>query len=106
MTEAGSPITKVIEQVKNQSIAGLGKDWEFKEPIKLELSTIISGKAGGNIDIKVVNFGAKVEATQIQKMNFSIGPKDEAEQEEKKARIAKAKHLQKYPHHDIPNSNK
>jgi len=105
MISAGSPIKEFIEQTKNQALAGLG-DWEFKAPIDLELNTIVSGKAEGGIDIKVINFGAKVEAEQQQKIKISIGPKDEAEQEERKARVEIAKHLQKRPHHGIPNSNK
>ncbi|PIN90865.1 hypothetical protein COU60_00790 [Candidatus Pacearchaeota archaeon CG10_big_fil_rev_8_21_14_0_10_34_76] len=101
----GSPIKEFIEQTKNQALAGLG-DWEFKAPIELELNTIVSGKAGGGIDIKVINFGAKVEAEQQQKIKISIGPKDEAEQEEKKAKIETAKYLQKRPHLSVPNVNK
>ena len=103
--EAGSPIKEFIEQTKNQALVGLG-DWEFKASIELELNTIVSGRTGGGINIKVINFGAKVEAEQQQKIKLSIGPKDDAEQEEKKARIEIAKHLQKRPHHGIPNSNK
>ena len=91
----GSPIKEFIEQTKTQALAGLG-DWEFKAPIELELNTIVSGKVGGGIDIKVINFGAKVEAEQQQKIKFSVGPKDEAEQEEKKARVEIAKERQKY----------
>ena len=101
----GSPIKEFIEQAKTQALAGLG-DWEFKAPIELELNTIVSGKEGGGIDIKVINFGAKVETEQQHKMKFSIGPRDEAEQEEKKARIEVAKELQKRPHFGIPNANK
>jgi len=101
----GSPIKEFIEQAREQASAGLG-DWEFKAPIELELNTIVSGKVGGGIDIQVINFGAKVEAEQQQKMKFSIGPKDEAEQEEKKARIGTAKYLQTHPHFGIPNANK
>lgn len=104
MTEAGSPIKEFIEQTKNQAIAGLG-DWEFKAPIELELNTIVSGKAGGGIDIKVINFGAKVEAEQQQKIKLSIGPKDEAEQEEKKARIEKAKAIQDRPYQAVFGNN-
>ena len=37
-----------------------------------------------------------MEAQEIQKMNFSIGPKNEAEQEEQKARIEIAKATQHY----------
>jgi len=105
MTIAGSPIKDFIEQTRKQAIEGLG-DWEFKAPIDLELNTIVSGKVGGGIDIQVINFGAKVEAEQQQKIKISIGPKDEAEQEEKKARIETAKYIQKRPHYNIPNSNK
>jgi len=90
---AGSPIKEFVEQTKNQAIAGLG-DWELKAPIELELNAIVSGKIGGGIDIQVINFGAKVEAEQQQKIKLSIGPKDEAEQEEKKARVEIAKHKQ------------
>lgn len=90
----GSPIKEFIEQARKQSEDGLG-DWEFKAPLELELNTIVSGKVGGGIDIQVINFGAKVEAEQQQKMKFSIGPKDKAEQEEKKARIKIAKERQK-----------
>ena len=100
----GSPIKEFIEQARKQSRDGLG-DWEFKAPIELELNTIVSGKVGGGIDIQVINFGVKVEAEQQQKMKFSIGPKDEAEQEEKKARIETAKYLQERPHFGVPNSN-
>jgi hypothetical protein len=102
----GSPIKEFIEQTKNQAIAGLGSDWELKAPIELELNAIVSGKVGGGIDIKVINFGAKVEAEQQQKIKISIGAKDEAEQEEKKARIGTAKYLQTHPHMGIPNTNK
>lgn len=105
MTTAGSPIKEFIEQTKNQAIAGL-EDWEFKAPIELELNAIVSGKIGGGIDIQVINFGAKVEAEQQQKIKISIGPKDEAEQEEKKARIETAKYLQTHPHFGIPNDHK
>ena len=86
----GSPIKEFIEQTKNQAIAGLG-DWELKAPLELELNAIVSGKIGGELNIQVINFGAKVEAEQQQKIKLSIGPKDEVEQEEKKARIEKAK---------------
>jgi len=96
MVETGSPIKSFIEQAKEQAIAGLG-DWELKKPITLELSTIVSGKVGGGLDIQVINFGAKVNAEHIQKINLSIGPKDEAEEEEKKARIEKAKLIQNNP---------
>lgn len=95
-TNIGSPIKEFIEQTKDQAIAGLG-NWELKAPIDLELNTIVSGKAGGGIDIKVINFGAKVEAEQQQKIKISIGPKDEAEQEEKKARVEIAKVHQSNP---------
>ena len=101
----GSPIKEFIEQVKKQSEDGLG-DWEFKAPIELELNTIVSGRVGGGIDIQVINFGAKIEAEQQQKMKFSIGPKDEAEQEEKKARIETARYIQKRPHMGVPNDHK
>lgn len=95
MIEAGSPIKSFIEQTKEQAIAGLG-DWEFKAPIELEMSTIVNGKAGGGVDIKVVNFGAKVQAEQIQKIKMSIGPKSKVEEEERKAKIAKAKATQNH----------
>lgn len=90
MTKAGSPIKEFIEQTKNQAVAGLG-DWELKAPISLELSAIVTGKAGGGINISVVNFGAKVEAQQIQKIAISIGPKDEVAEAKKIAEIEKAK---------------
>lgn len=86
----GSPIKEFIEQTKAQAIAGLG-DWELKAPIELELNAIVSGKVGGGIDVKVINFGAKVEAEQQQKIKISIGPKSEAEEEERKARVQIAK---------------
>ena len=63
----------------------------------MELSTIVSGKVGGSFDIQVINFGAKVNAEQIQKISLSIGPKDKAEEEEKKARIEMAKLIQDNP---------
>ncbi len=65
-------------------------DWELKSPIELELNAIVNGKIGGCMDIQVVNFGAKVEAEQQQKIKLSIGPKDPASEAEKKARIEKA----------------
>lgn len=100
MTTTGSPIKEFIEQTKNQAIAGLS-DWELKAPIELELNTIVSGKVGGGVDIQVINFGAKVEAEQQQKIKLSIGPKDEAEQEEKKARIKKAQIIQDRPYQAV-----
>jgi hypothetical protein len=86
----GSPITEFVKQTKDQITAGLG-DWELKEPIHLELSATVSGKVGGGIDIKVINFGAKVEAEQVQKINMVIGPKSEVEEAKRKAEIALAK---------------
>jgi len=44
MTEAGSPVKEFIEQAKDQAIAGLGNDWELKEPIKLVIAEQISSK--------------------------------------------------------------
>ncbi len=96
IVEAGSPIKEFIEQARKQAIDGMG-DWEFKAPLELELNTIVTGKAGAALNIQVINFGAKVEAEQQQKIKLSIGPKDEAEQEEKKARIEKAKVIQDRP---------
>ena len=58
---AGSPIKEFIEQARKQAIDGMG-DWEFKAPLELELNTIVTGKTGAGLDIKVINFGAKVEA--------------------------------------------
>ena len=87
MSEAGSPIEEFIKQTRDQAIAGLG-DWELKAPIELELNTIVSGKAGGGVDISVINFGAKVDREQQQKIRIVIGPRD---QEEENARNAEAK---------------
>jgi len=89
-TETGSPLTLVIQQTKEQTLAGLG-DWELKKPLELEFSTIIKGKAESGLDIRVITFGAKVEAEEVQKIKMYVGPKDEAEVEEKNARIEKAK---------------
>lgn len=95
MITAGSPIKKFIEQTRKETVEGL-EDWELKAPIDLEISAIVNGNVSGGIDISVVNFGAKVQAEQVQKIKLSIGPKDEAEQEEKKARVEIAKERQKY----------
>ncbi len=83
----GSPIATFIKKVKDQAIVGI-EDWELKAPIDLELSTIVKGKIGGKVDIQVVNFGAKVEGQQIQKIRMSIGPKNESDEAKKKAEIA------------------
>ena len=85
----GIPIKTFIEKIRKESTDGLA-DWELKAPIELELSAIVKGKAGGGMDIEVVHFGAKVEAEQLQKVKMAIGPKSEAEEAEKKARIAEA----------------
>ena len=85
----GSPIKSFIEQVKKETIDGLS-DWELKAPIELELNVIIGGKAGGGLDIQVVNFGAKVEAEQQQKIKMTIGPRTDVDEAERKARIARA----------------
>ena len=85
----GSPIKTFIEKIRKESTDGLA-DWELKAPIELELSAIVKGKIGGGMDIEVVHFGAKVEAEQLQKVKMAIGPKNEAEEAEKKARIAEA----------------
>ena len=95
MTDIGSPIKEFIEQARKQSEDGLG-NWEFKAPLDLELSTIVSGKVGGGLNIQVVNFGAKVQAEQIQKIKTSIGPKDELEQTLKQTKLMEAKRKQIY----------
>lgn len=85
----GSPIQQFVKSTKDQILAGLG-DLELKTPIEMELNVTVSGKAGAGLDINVIEFGAKVEATQVQKVRFSIGQKSEVEEAEKAARIAKA----------------
>ncbi|MEK6861807.1 MAG: trypco2 family protein [Nanoarchaeota archaeon] len=90
MFSAGSPLTDFITQIREQTEKALG-DWELKSPVELELSVVTSGKVDGGIDIRVVKFGAKVEAEQVQKIKMSIAPKDEVAEAEKKARIATAK---------------
>ena len=100
----GSSIKEFIEQTRKQTMESLG-DCELKAPIELELNTIVSDKSGGGIDIKVINLGAKVEAEQQQKIKISVGPKDEVEREEKKARIEKAKVIQDRPHRAVFGDN-
>ena len=101
----GSPIKEFIEQARKQAEAGVG-NWEFKAPLDLELSTIVSGKAGGGIDIKVVNFGANVQAEQIQKIKTSIGPKDKLEQTIKRTKLMEAKRKEKYEKSDFDTTFK
>jgi hypothetical protein len=101
--ETGSALTEFIQQTKDQTVAALGEDWELKKPLELELSTVAKGKVGGGMDIRVLNFGAKVEGEEVQKMKISIGPKDDAVEEEKKARIAKAKAIQSNPRRALEN---
>ncbi len=87
---AGSPIKDFVKSTKDQILEGL-EGLELKTPIEMELNVIINGKLGAGLDISVVNFGAKVEATQTQKIKFSIGQKSDVEEAEKLARIEKAK---------------
>ena len=47
----------------------------------------ISGKA----DIKVAGFGKEVSKEQTHRIKFSVAPIDEADEAEKKAKIAEAK---------------
>ncbi|MBT3304410.1 hypothetical protein HN592_03375 [Candidatus Woesearchaeota archaeon] len=79
-----------IKKTKESTVEGLGADWELSEPIKLELSAVVKGKVGGGLDIQIVNFGAKVEAEQVQKVNLSISPKGEVAEAQKAAKIATA----------------
>ena len=88
MIDIGSPIKSFIEQIRNQTKEGLG-DWELKAPISLEISTIVNGNAEGLLDIKVINFGAKIRAEQVQKIKISIGPKSDLEQAENKLKLLK-----------------
>jgi hypothetical protein len=90
----GSPIAEFIKQTVDQTKAGLG-DWELKAPIILELSTVVSGKVGGGLNIQVINFGAKVEGEQVQKVRLAIGPKDEVAESKRKADIAQAEATRK-----------
>ncbi len=89
--KAGSPIKSFIKKVIEETEDGLG-DWELREPITLELSTIISSKAGAGLNIQVVNIGAGVKAEEIQKISMSISPKDEVLEARKKADIKEAKY--------------
>ena len=86
----GSPLKSFIEKTRKEAEDGLGT-WELKAPIELELSAIVRGKVGGGLDIEIINLGAKVEGEQIQKIKLAIGPKDEVDEAEKRARIEKAK---------------
>ena len=65
----GSPIKTFIEKVRKETIDEIN-DWELKAPIDLELSAVVKGKVGGGIDIEIVNFGAKIEAEQLQKIKI------------------------------------
>lgn len=89
--EAGSPIKNFIEKVRKETKAGLD-DWELKEPIQLELSTIVSGKTKAGLNIQVINVGANVKSEEVQKIKISIGPKDEVLEARKKADIGKAEY--------------
>lgn len=93
--EAGSPIKTFIEQVKNQAGEGLG-DWEFKEPIRFEMSTVVGSEGGAGLNISVISLGTKVKAEEVQKIKMSIGPKDEVSEAQKKAEIAKAEAEARY----------
>ncbi len=98
--ETGSPLKSFIENTRAQIESGLG-EWELKAPVNLELSAIVKGNVGGGIDIKIVNFGTKVEAEQIQKIRVSIGPKDQANEALKKATIAEAGRRERAANHPL-----
>lgn len=77
LSSTGSPLTEYIKQIKNQTIDALGDEWELKKPIELELSTVAKSNDKGNIDIRVISFGADVETEEIQKVKLTVGPKNE-----------------------------
>ena len=77
-----------IKKTKDSAVEGLGDDWKLAEPIKLELSAVVKGRVGGGLEIQIVNFGAKIEAEQIQKISLSISQKDEVSEAQKAAKIA------------------
>ena len=79
-----------IKKTKDSAVEGLGDDWKLAEPIKLELSAIVKGKVGGGLEIQIVNFGAKIEAEQIQKISLAISQKDEVSEAQKAAKVAAA----------------
>ena len=87
--DIGSPITKVIKEIREQTEAGLEK-WELKSPVDLELSTIIGKEGGGNLAIQVLTLGAKAKSEEIQKIRLSIGPKEKALEAEREGKIAEA----------------
>ena len=89
--ETGSPIKNFIKQVRKQTEDGLG-EWELNGPVELELSTIVSGKAGAGLNIQVINFGASVKAEEVQKIKMSISPKNDVLEARKKADIERAKY--------------
>ena len=95
VTDIGSPIKLFIEKVRKETTDGLG-DWELKAPVELELNAIVNEKVGGEMDIQIINFGAKVEAEQQHKIKLSLGRKNDVEEVEKQSRIAEAKAKEKY----------
>lgn len=91
--ETGTAVSAFIKKIKNETNNGLETDWELKSPIECEVSIIIKGTVSGGADIKIINFGSKVEGEEVQKIKFSIGPKvkidEKLEQLKRDTEIAK-----------------
>jgi hypothetical protein len=65
-----------LDEFINQTISdinkGLPDGWEVNQEIHFEVSLISEAKAGGKVDIKVVNLGANIDYREIQYVNFSV----------------------------------
>ena len=79
-----------VENTINQIHKGLPEGYTIKGKIDFDLSLVHKDTGGGRLDLKVVGIGGEVTQEQSQRVKFSIAPTNEAEEYEKKAKIAEA----------------
>lgn len=86
----GSTVQSVVEGTINQIGAGIPKGYSIKGTIDFDLAIVQKSASSGKADIKVVGLGKEVSKEQSHRIKFSISPIDEADEAEKRAKIAEA----------------
>ena len=99
-TPATSPLSDVLQTLIEQIRAGLPKGATLEGPVQLVLSTIIRKDKRGEVEIRVVEEGAKIPESQIQRITVpvTISPVEEGEPAKE---IPSKKYAQIPVHHRI-----
>lgn len=80
-TDIGSPIKTFVNQTLKEINDGLPKGYDLTSSVDFELSVVNNTSKKGKIDVRVLSLGGDINAQNTQKVRFSIGDPNKAEQQ-------------------------